>query len=100
MARGAQDKKDWTVPGPLRALMWWPGISFLLVLMDPDNIAWTIPASAVLLVAVGFALTAVRRLRPVAAPATAGTAPAMDADPPTMEIDMPTIEFPSAGRAA
>jgi hypothetical protein len=97
MARGAQDKKEWNVPGPLRALLWWPGVAFVLVLVDPANIAWTIGLAGLVLVGLGFVMPPfLRRLRRVAARATTK----MVAEAPTMEIDMPTMEIPQVNRAA
>ena len=29
----AADSPDWTVPAPLHALLWWPGVAFVLVLV-------------------------------------------------------------------
>ena len=31
----ASEHYDWTVPAPLRALLWWPPVAFVLVLVDP-----------------------------------------------------------------
>jgi hypothetical protein len=97
MARGAQDKKEWTVPGPLRALLWWPGVAFVLVLIDPANVAWTIALAGVVLVGLGFVLPVLMRKLRTAAVAAAATA---TAEAPTMEIDMPTIEMPRVNNAA
>ncbi len=97
MARGATDKKDWTVPGPLRALMWWPGAAFVLALVDPANAALSIAGSGLVLVMLGFlAPLLARRLRP----AVDGAVAAPDQEAATMEIDMPTIEIPRANHAA
>ena len=96
MARGAQVKKEWSVSGPLRALFWWPAVAFVLVLVDPDNIAWSIAAAGLALVALGFAIPMVwRRLRPVAVV----VATRINQEAPTMEIDMPTMEIPSVAPA-
>jgi hypothetical protein len=90
MARGATDKKEWNVPGPLRALLWWPPIAFVLVMLDMDNAAWTIGLAGVVLVAFGFLSPIVLcKLRAIAAGAAAG-----EQEPPTMEIELPTIEIP------
>jgi len=91
MARGAQNKKEWSVSGPLRALLWWPAVAFVLVLVDPDNVAWTIATAGLALVVLGFLVpVALRRLRPVASAA----ATRINQAAPTMEIDMPTMEIP------
>jgi|SRR3954447_873068 hypothetical protein len=38
----ASEHYDWTVPAPLRALLWWPPVAFVLVLIDPTAAAQTI----------------------------------------------------------
>jgi hypothetical protein len=97
MARGAQDKKEWSVPGPVRALLWWPGVAFVLVLVDPANIAWSIATAGAVLVALGFLVpVALRKLRPVAVV----VATRINQEAPTMEIDMPTMEIPPVEKAA
>jgi hypothetical protein len=97
MARGAQNKKEWSVSGPLRALLWWPGVAFVLVLVDPDNIAWSIATAGVVLVILGFVTPfALRKLRPVAVV----VATRINQEAPTMEIDMPTMEIPPVEKAA
>jgi hypothetical protein len=98
MARGASDKKEWSVPGPLRALLWWPAAAFVLVMVDMDNAAWTIALAGVVLVAIGFVGPIVAcRIRNAAVSAAASAAQ----EAPTMEIEMPTIEMPKVqGEAA
>ena len=85
----APDKREWTVPAPLRALMWWPGVAFVLVMVAPDAAAASIAASGAALVLLGAVLpVAARRIR---RPRVAG---AMSDDRPTVE--MPTIEIERA----
>ena len=85
----APDKREWTVPAPLRALMWWPGTAFVLVMIAPDAAAASIAASGAVLVALGAVLPIVtRRLR------RARPAGPMSDDRPTVE--MPTIEIERA----
>jgi membrane protein implicated in regulation of membrane protease activity len=90
----APDKREWSVPAPVRALLWWPGAAFVLVMVAPDAAAVGIAAAGVLLVTLGLVLPAVsrrlRRPRP-------GPSRAFD-DHPTVE--MPTVEMPPVGRAA
>ena len=90
----APEKREWSVPAPIRALLWWPGVAFVLVMVAPEAAAAGIAASGVALVTLGAVLPlASRRLRrPRRTPAAA-----LD-DRPTVE--MPTIEIPRAGRAA
>jgi hypothetical protein len=85
----APDKREWTVPAPLRALMWWPGVAFVLVMVAPEAAAASIAASGAALMAIGAVLPVFARRvrRPHAATAMAD-------DRPT--IEMPTIEIERA----
>ena len=84
----APDKREWTVPAPLRALMWWPGVAFVLVMVAPESAAASIAASGAALIALGaVAPILARRLR------RPRPAVALD-DRPTVE--MPTIEIERA----
>ena len=44
---------DWTVPAPLRALLWWPPVAFLVVLLDPTAAAGTIAVVGAVLAVLG-----------------------------------------------
>jgi hypothetical protein len=95
----ARDAREWTVPAPLRALMWWPATAFVLVMVAPEAAATSIAAAGVALVALGAVTPLVgKRLRRPAVSAAAVEPPAQD--PPTIEIEMPTIEMPSTRRVA
>src|SRR5918994_729037 len=60
----APEKRDWSVPGPIRALLWWPGVAFVLVMVAPEAAAVGITASGVALMALGAVVPmASRRLR-------------------------------------
>jgi hypothetical protein len=90
----APEKRDWSVPGPIRALLWWPGVAFVLVMVAPEAAAVGITASGVALMALGAIVPmASRRLRRPSRTPTVG----ID-DRPTVE--MPTVEMPRARRAA
>ena len=52
---------DWTVPAPLRALLWWPPLAFLVVLLDPGAAPVTIAATGALLAVLGVVGAAVGR---------------------------------------
>jgi len=52
---------DWTVPAPLRALLWWPPLAFLLVLLEPTAAAGTIALTGAALAVFGVAGAAVGR---------------------------------------
>ena len=90
----APDKREWSVPAPIRALLWWPGVAFVLVMVAPEAAATGIAASGVVLMALGTVVPlASRRLR-----RPRRTVGAVLDDRPTVE--MPTIEMPRAERAA
>ncbi|WP_300018559.1 hypothetical protein [Pseudonocardia sp.] len=55
----APDSPDWTVPAPVRALAWWPGVAFVLVLIAPDVAAASIASAGLVLVVLGALLEAV-----------------------------------------
>lgn len=72
--------REWSVPPPVRALLWWPAISFVLVVVAPDAATGVIILAGAVLALLGAALPAVaRRLR-----TRHGEAPTMEF--PTMEI--------------
>ena len=50
---------DWIVPAPLRALLWWPPLAFLLVLLEPTAAAETIAATGAALAVLGVVGTTV-----------------------------------------
>lgn len=89
----APEKREWTVPAPIRALLWWPGVAFVLVMVAPEAAAVGIAASGAALMALGAIVPfASRRLRrPRAASARID-------DRPTVEL--PTVEMPPVERAA
>jgi hypothetical protein len=75
--------REWSVPAPARALLWWPAISFVLVVVAPDAATGVIILAGAVLALVGVAVPALaRRLR------------SRHGEPPTMEF--PTMEMPPA----
>jgi hypothetical protein len=90
----APEKREWSVPGPIRALLWWPGVAFVLVMVAPEAAAAGIAASGAALMMLGAVVPIVsrrlRRPRP--------TPPRSIDDRPTVE--MPTVELPPVGRVA
>lgn len=79
----ASEIREWSVPAPARALLWWPAISFVLVVLAPDAATGVILLAGAVLALVGVALPALaRRLRRPAE------------EPQTMEF--PTMELPPA----
>lgn len=90
----APEKREWSVPGPIRALLWWPGVAFVLVMVAPEAAAVGIAASGAALMVLGAVVPlASRRLRR-ARPAT----PRSIDDRPTVEL--PTVELPPVERVA
>jgi phosphatidylethanolamine-binding protein (PEBP) family uncharacterized protein len=75
--------REWSIPTPVRALLWWPAISFVLVVVDPDAATGVIILAGAALALLGVLLPALarrqRRPRPVV-------------ESPTMEF--PTLEIP------
>lgn len=62
----APESSEWTVPAPLRALLWWPAVAFVLVLVAPDTAEGSIALAGLVLVGAGAAAAAIgRRLRRV-----------------------------------
>jgi hypothetical protein len=91
----APEKREWSVPGPIRALLWWPGVAFVLVMVAPEAAAVGIAASGAGLMMLGAIVPLVsRRLR------RARSAPPRSIvdDRPTVEL--PTVELPPVGRVA
>jgi hypothetical protein len=95
----ASQSREWSVPAPVRTLLWWPAISFVLVIVFPDAATSAIVFAGAALAALGaLASTAARRLRQphaVAGGVAPGAADAV-ADAPTMDMspEMPTMELP------
>ena len=48
--------REWSVPAPARALLWWPAISFVLVVVAPDAATGVIILAGAVLALVGVAL--------------------------------------------
>lgn len=75
----AADTREWSIPAPLRALLWWPGTAFVLVMVAPDVATLSISVAGAALAAVGTALAVVRRVQ---ARAAVGAGPEAGADHP------------------
>jgi hypothetical protein len=58
---------EWSVPTPLRILLWWPPLAFVLAMVDPSAAARTIALTGGVLATLGLGVTAgaavVRRVR-------------------------------------
>ena len=52
---------EWTIPAPLRALLWWPPIAFALAMLQPSAAATVIAATGAGLAVLGVVSAAVRR---------------------------------------
>jgi hypothetical protein len=75
--------REWSVPAPVRALLWWPAISFVLVVVAPDAATGAIVGAGLVLALLGTALSALARRISRRDPLV---------DSPTMEF--PTMEMP------
>ena len=62
----ASEIREWSVPAPVRALLWWPAIAFVLVVVAPDAATGGIVVSGAALAARRGVLALARRLRPPA----------------------------------
>lgn len=81
-----RDTREWTVPEPLRALFWWPAAAFVLAIVAPETITWSIVCAGLALMLLGCLALAAKRIRFPAPSATmAGTVTTID-DIPTSEI--------------
>jgi len=59
-----RDAREWTVPEPLRALLWWPAVAFGIAIVVPDAAVWAIVVAGLVLAVAGvLASAAGRRLR-------------------------------------
>lgn len=78
---------EWSIPTPARALLWWPAVSFALVVVDPDAATGVIIGAGLVLALLGVTLPVVARL--LRRPATTG-------DPSPLSFsaaEFPTTEF-------
>ncbi len=86
----ARDSREWSVPAPVRALLWWPGTAFLLAIAFPAAAVGLIVAAGAVLAGLGWLAALAGRRRERAASAL---------DPPTQEF--PAIEVaPTREQAA
>lgn len=49
----APDSREWTVPTPIRTLLWWPATAFVLVMVAPESAALSIGVAGAVLVVLG-----------------------------------------------
>jgi hypothetical protein len=57
----APQHHDWSVPAPLRTLLWWPPVAFVVAMLDPSAAAGTIAATGAVLAVLGVLGAAVGR---------------------------------------
>lgn len=57
----AADPREWTVPDPVRALLWWPPVAFLLGVLVPQAADGAIAVSGLVLALAGAVGGALRR---------------------------------------
>ena len=96
------ETREWSVPAPVRTLLWWPAISFVLVIVAPDAATGLIVGAGAALALVGGLLAAIARRLRAGAPVPAVEGPALEET--TIEIapqsDLPTTEMPVIGTRA
>ena len=51
---------EWSIPAPLRALLWWPPVAFALAMLQPSAAATVIAATGAGLAVLGVLSAAVR----------------------------------------
>ncbi|HEY0813515.1 MAG TPA: hypothetical protein VGE11_09545 [Pseudonocardia sp.] len=79
------ENREWSVPTPVRTLLWWPAISFVLVVVAPEAATGAIVGAGAALALLGTALSALaRRIN--------GRDPAVDSP----SIEFPALELPPA----
>ncbi|MCW2722754.1 hypothetical protein [Pseudonocardia sp.] len=98
----APEIREWSVPAPVRTLLWWPAISFVLVIVFPDAATGAMAAAGAALALIGALVAAgARRLRKRAA--VAATARAEETTVVMSKIidtEQPTTEIPQVSRPA
>ena len=98
----APETREWSVPAPVRMLMWWPAISFVLVIVDPDAATGSILVAGAVLAGLGGLLAAaaqrVRRSAAVGATPEETTIEITPLETPTTEI--PVVAARPRRRAA
>ena len=52
---------EWAIPGPVRALLWWPPVAFVLVVVAPNAAAEAVAVAGAVLVVLGVVGAAVAR---------------------------------------
>lgn len=57
----APETREWSVPAPVRTLLWWPAISFVLVVVDPEAATGVIVGAGLVLALLGGLLAAAAR---------------------------------------
>jgi hypothetical protein len=91
-----RETHEWSIPAPVRTLLWWPAISFVLVIVAPDAATGLIVVAGAALALVGGLIAAIARRLRVGAPVPAVEGPALEET--TIEIvpqgDLATTEIP------
>lgn len=57
----SESSRDWSVPTPVRALLWWPPVAFVLVTIRPEAAPVAIAAAGAVLAVLGVVASAVTR---------------------------------------
>jgi hypothetical protein len=95
----APETREWSVPAPVRTLLWWPAISFVLVIVAPEAATGLIMAAGAGLAVVGGLLGAIARRVQAGAPipVTEGPAPEETTIEIAPQAELPTAEIPVVG---
>jgi hypothetical protein len=54
----APEHRDWAVPAPVRALLWWPPLAFVLVIIAPQAAAESVALAGAVLAVLGVGISA------------------------------------------
>ncbi|MEJ3658400.1 hypothetical protein WEH80_36130 [Actinomycetes bacterium KLBMP 9759] len=92
----ARDPREWSIPAPVRALMWWPAASFVLVIVAPEAAVGSIMLAGAALALFGGLVSAfARRVR--------RTATVIRHELPTTDrgsSEAQPVDVPSSGKVA
>jgi len=64
------ESQPWTLPAPIRALVWWPPVALLLFVITPEAAPWAVALAGAVLAVLGTAGSVIARAvaRPLARP--------------------------------
>ncbi len=89
----APETREWSVPAPVRALLWWPAISFVLVVVDPEAATGVIVGAGLVLALLGGLLAAAARRLARRREMQVARETTMEI-PMDLDLDLPTARIP------